>query len=133
MLGWITIGLGWLFTAAITIGIARAVILSGLALLQARREARTVFPAIDPDARVTVLIPAFNEARVIERAVAQVLASREVTVRVIVIDDGSTDGNQRGGGDRVRRRTARDTADARQWRQGARAQQRAWRWSRTKW
>ena len=91
LLGWLTIGLGWLFTAAITIGIARAVILSGLALLQARRESRTIFPPIDPATRVTVLIPAFNEERVIERAVDRVLASRDVTVRVIVIDDGSTD------------------------------------------
>ena len=91
LLGWLTISLGWLFTAAITIGIARAIVLSGLALLQARREARTVFPAIDPTTRVTVLIPAFNEERVIERAVAGVLASRDVTLRVIVIDDGSKD------------------------------------------
>ena len=90
-LGWITIALKWLFTIAIGIGIARAVILSALALMQARREARTVFPAIDPATRVTVLIPAFNEERVIERAVAQVLASRDVGVRVIVIDDGSKD------------------------------------------
>ena len=91
-ISWTERALGWLFTVAITIGIARAVILSGLALVQARREARTVFPPIDPATRVTVLIPAFNEERVIERAVAQVLASRDVEVRVIVIDDGSGDG-----------------------------------------
>ena len=90
-LGWLDTTLGWLFTIAITIGIARAVILSGLALLQARRESRTVFPRIDPSARVTVLIPAFNEERVIERAVRRVLDSRDVAVAVIVVDDGSHD------------------------------------------
>ena len=91
MLGWFQITIGWLFTAAITIGIARAIVLSGLALLQARRESRTVFPPIVPTARVTVLIPAFNEERVIERAVRRVLESRRVQVTVIVIDDGSRD------------------------------------------
>ena len=95
VLGWLTVGIKWLFTIAITLGIARAVCLSGLALVQARREARTVFPPIDPTARVTVLIPAFNEERVIERAVQRVLDSREVQVAVIVIDDGSRDATSR--------------------------------------
>jgi cellulose synthase/poly-beta-1,6-N-acetylglucosamine synthase-like glycosyltransferase/peptidoglycan/xylan/chitin deacetylase (PgdA/CDA1 family)/spore germination protein YaaH len=91
MLGWLSIGINWLFMVAITLGIARAVCLSGLALVQARREARTVFPPIDPTTLVTVLIPAFNEERVIERAVRRVLDSRDVNVAVIVIDDGSQD------------------------------------------
>ena len=90
-LGDITVGLRWLFGIAITLGIGRAVTLSALALRQARAESRTVFPAIDPAKQVTVLIPAFNEERVIERAVARVLDSTDVDVRVIVIDDGSTD------------------------------------------
>lgn len=90
-LGGISIALKWLFFVAISLGIARAIILSGLALLQARREARTVFPAIDPTRFVTVLIPAFNEERVIERSVRRVLDSRDVAVQVIVIDDGSKD------------------------------------------
>jgi cellulose synthase/poly-beta-1,6-N-acetylglucosamine synthase-like glycosyltransferase len=91
-LGLIVEGLGWLFAIAITVGIARAILLSALALAHARREARTVFPPIDPDRFVSVLIPAFNEARVIERSVRHVLDSRDVSVEVIVIDDGSTDG-----------------------------------------
>jgi cellulose synthase/poly-beta-1,6-N-acetylglucosamine synthase-like glycosyltransferase len=40
---------------------------------------------------VTVLIPAFNEERVIERSVRQVLQSENVQLEVIVIDDGSRD------------------------------------------
>jgi peptidoglycan-N-acetylglucosamine deacetylase len=49
------------------------------------------FPPVDPGRFVSVLIPAFNEAAVIERSVRGVLDSQEVTVEVIVIDDGSTD------------------------------------------
>ncbi|MBU3079133.1 glycosyltransferase [Sphingomonas quercus] len=91
VLGWLTIAIKWLFIVAITLGILRAIALSGLALVQARRESRTLFPAIDPARHVTVLIPAFNEERVIERAVRRVLDSRDVAVDVIVIDDGSKD------------------------------------------
>uniref|UniRef100_UPI001575E4FC glycosyltransferase n=1 Tax=Sphingomonas bacterium TaxID=1895847 RepID=UPI001575E4FC len=90
-LGWGSRALHWLFAVAITLGIARAVLLSALALRQARVEADIVFPPIDPAIRVTVLIPAFNEERVIERAVRGVLASTEVELRVVVIDDGSRD------------------------------------------
>jgi peptidoglycan-N-acetylglucosamine deacetylase len=91
MLGGIVIFLHWLFVIAISIGILRALALSALALVQARRESREVFPPIDPDRFVTVMIPAFNEERVIERAVRGVLASTEVRIEVIVIDDGSKD------------------------------------------
>ncbi|MES2496285.1 MAG: glycosyltransferase [Pseudomonadota bacterium] len=90
-IGWTTIAIKWLFLVAISLGIARAILLSGLALVQARREARTVFPAIDPERFVTVLIPAFNEERVIERSIRRVLDSRDVRIEVIVIDDGSKD------------------------------------------
>ena len=90
-LGFIVTALGWIFFIAISVGIARAVTLSALALIQARREGRTIFPAIDPERFVTVMIPAFNEELVIERAVRGVLASTDVRVEVIVIDDGSSD------------------------------------------
>ena len=83
--------LGWIFLFAISIGILRAVILSALALIQARREGRMLFPDIDPDRFVTVMIPAYNEEAVIERSVRTVLASTEVRIEIIVIDDGSKD------------------------------------------
>jgi cellulose synthase/poly-beta-1,6-N-acetylglucosamine synthase-like glycosyltransferase/peptidoglycan/xylan/chitin deacetylase (PgdA/CDA1 family)/spore germination protein YaaH len=90
-LGLIVKALTLLFAVAITLGILRAVVLSGLALVGARRENRLVFPRIDPERFVSVLIPAYNEETVIERSVRQVLASERVGIEVIVIDDGSKD------------------------------------------
>jgi peptidoglycan-N-acetylglucosamine deacetylase len=92
MIGFTVVALGWIFTVAITLGILRAVSLSALALWQAWRESRVVFPPIDPSRFVSVLIPAFNEAGVIETSVRRVLASERVNIEVIVIDDGSKDG-----------------------------------------
>ena len=82
---------GYLFATAITLGIARAVALTGLALLAMAKERRRERPRIDTGAFVSVLIPAFNEERVIERSIRQVLASTGVVGEVIVIDDGSRD------------------------------------------
>ena len=90
-LGAIVTALRWIFVFAISIGILRAIMLSALALIQARRELRATFPAIDPDRFVTVMIPAFNEEAVIVRSVRGVLASTDVRLEVIVIDDGSKD------------------------------------------
>ncbi|MFD1610681.1 polysaccharide deacetylase family protein [Sphingomonas tabacisoli] len=91
-LGALQTTLKWLFGIAITLGIARAVMLSGLAVWQARREQTEEAPAIQADRFVSVLIPAFNEARVIETSVRRVLQSVAVKLEVIVIDDGSKDG-----------------------------------------
>lgn len=91
LLGFSIRALGVLFTIAITLGIARAIVLAGLGLLSAWKDMRRKRPPIDPETFVSVLIPAFNEERVIERSVTQVLSSENVRVEVIVIDDGSKD------------------------------------------
>ena len=83
--------LGVMFGAAIVLGIGRALVLSGLGLVSAAKEMRRRRPPIDPKTFVSVLIPAYNEERVIERSVSHVLASEDVRVEVIVIDDGSAD------------------------------------------
>ena len=81
-------GLGWLFYVAIALGIARAVVMAGLAWFQSSRR-RQAPPVFEPG--VSVIIPAYNEERVIADAVARVLASDYPVLKVIVADDGSSD------------------------------------------
>lgn len=80
--------LSWLFYVAIALGIARAVLMAGLAWLQTRRR-RAVPPDFHP--AVSVIIPAYNEERVIVSSVRRVLASDYPGLEVIVVDDGSKD------------------------------------------
>jgi cellulose synthase/poly-beta-1,6-N-acetylglucosamine synthase-like glycosyltransferase/peptidoglycan/xylan/chitin deacetylase (PgdA/CDA1 family)/spore germination protein YaaH len=91
LLGFSIRALGWLFGIAIVLGVGRALVLTGLGLISAGKELRLPRPEIDPDTFVSVLIPAYNEERVIERSVTQVLASQNVKLEIIVIDDGSKD------------------------------------------
>lgn len=79
--------IGSLFLGAISLGIARALALTWLA---ARSRPETPPPAA-PGQLISVLIPAYNEARVIEASVRRVLLSRDAEIEVIVIDDGSAD------------------------------------------
>ncbi|MGC6328334.1 polysaccharide deacetylase family protein [Rhizorhabdus sp. FW153] len=92
--------LGILLIVAIGLGIARALLMTVLALVQARRPGPPdAQPHLVP-AFVSVLIPAYNEDKVIEASVRRVLGSQGPRIEVIVIDDGSTD------------RTGRIVADA---------------------
>lgn len=89
--GMIGYALNWLFFAVIALGIGRAIFLAVLAWNSNRPKNRAVPPPIDDTRFVSVLIPAFNEARVIEASVRRVLHSLSVSLEVIVIDDGSKD------------------------------------------
>ena len=85
--------LEWLFITAIILGVARVFMLGSLALVhRAKIEARTP-PLLFPDDGpiVSVLIPCFNEEKVIVASVKRVLASRWPGLQVIVLDDGSKD------------------------------------------
>ncbi|MBV9882647.1 MAG: glycosyltransferase [Sphingomonadaceae bacterium] len=88
LLAGLSVLLSALFSIAIVLGIARSLSLTALAL-RARPDEP---PAASPDSLISVLIPAFNEARVIEASVRRVLASRDAALEVIVVDDGSSDG-----------------------------------------
>ena len=85
----ITGALAWLFYVAITLGIARAVVMAGLAWIQSRRRRAEPPPVYEPS--VSVIIPAYNEERVIEASLRRVLESDYPGLQVIVADDGSKD------------------------------------------
>ncbi|KOT36144.1 bi-functional transferase/deacetylase [Streptomyces caelestis] len=78
-----------------TLVIARFVLMLLLSGVHARRVRRRNFrwgpPVTEP---VTVLVPAYNEAKCIENTVNSLMAS-EHPIEVLVIDDGSTDGTAR--------------------------------------
>ncbi len=84
----ISVGLAWLFYLAIGLGMARAVLMAALAWFQSLRK-RPTPPDYHPT--VSVIIPAYNEERVIADSVARVLASDYPDLEVIVADDGSKD------------------------------------------
>ncbi len=83
--------LGLLFLAGIALGIGRLLVIGVLAVFQkGRRPPWRGLPV--PDLSVSVLVPAYNEVRVIVRTVESLLASNGPPFDVLVIDDGSTDG-----------------------------------------
>ena len=87
-------GLKWMFFFAIALGVIRSLSLTTLALFAGRNGAMQP-PADMPEGPwrplVSVIIPAFNEERVIETSVQRILASDYHPMEVIVADDGSKD------------------------------------------
>ena len=69
---------------------ARLIIIGVCALIDRLRK-RKSFAGPDYAPRVAVLIPAYNEEKVIARTIRSVLMSNYKNIRVIVIDDGSKD------------------------------------------
>src|SRR5580692_4149128 len=80
-----------LFITAIFLGVARLAI---LALWHRFTAPAKTPPMLDPETGplVSVLIPCFNEEKVIVASVARILHSNWSRLEVIVLDDGSTDG-----------------------------------------
>jgi cellulose synthase/poly-beta-1,6-N-acetylglucosamine synthase-like glycosyltransferase/peptidoglycan/xylan/chitin deacetylase (PgdA/CDA1 family)/spore germination protein YaaH len=69
---------------------ARLILVGILAIIdRLRRPHRAASPGVNP--RVAVLIPAYNEEKVITRTIRSVLNSDYANLHVIVIDDGSSD------------------------------------------
>ena len=89
---WIGSVLYYCFIVAIVLGIGRLLLLCGLSLWNRRRAADSEAPAnMDSNIPVSVIIPAFNEERVIASTVARILASDHRNLEILVVDDGSRD------------------------------------------
>jgi cellulose synthase/poly-beta-1,6-N-acetylglucosamine synthase-like glycosyltransferase/peptidoglycan/xylan/chitin deacetylase (PgdA/CDA1 family)/spore germination protein YaaH len=88
--GWL---LHWLFLIGIALGLGRLLFIGALAFAQwvraHRRERQRAGIAYEPF--VSVLVPAYNEERVIVRTIESLLASNYPSFEVIVVDDGSSD------------------------------------------
>jgi peptidoglycan-N-acetylglucosamine deacetylase len=89
MVQWFRLGIATIFVVGIVLVSGRALIIGLLAFIEKLRPDRAVLS--DPPPSVTVLIPAHNEENVIEQTVSSVLASDLPNLRVIVVNDGSTD------------------------------------------
>lgn len=88
--GWL---MKWLFITGIALGLGRVVIIGSLAFAQyvrsRIREEEHFGESFQP--LVSVVVPAFNEAKVINRTIEALLASDYPNFEIIVVDDGSSD------------------------------------------
>ena len=106
---------------------ARLIIIGLFAIIDRLRK-RKNFATPDYEPRVAVLIPAYNEEKVIARTIRSVMMSNYKNLRIIVIDDGSNDNTYKvaighlPGGDRL---WPPDGPHQAQRRQGRRAELRA--------
>ncbi len=83
-------GLYWLFFAAVILGVGRLLFILALAAVQRWRARPARRAEFAPP--VTVIVPAFREAKVIERTVTSLLAQQyDGPLDVVVVDDGSPD------------------------------------------
>lgn len=87
---WVGTGFTVLFLLAIGLGISRMVFMGVLATIQARRERARVFDTTFTPA-VSVIIAAYNEAKVINKTIATLLSSDYPDLDILVVDDGSKD------------------------------------------
>ncbi len=89
--GWL---MRWLFLIGIILGLGRMAFIGVLAFAQyvrsRRREIEHFGERYQP--MVSVIVPSFNEEKVIKRTLDSLLASDYPKFEIIVVDDGSTDG-----------------------------------------
>ncbi|MDS4070385.1 MAG: glycosyltransferase [Candidatus Competibacter sp.] len=95
VLSWSAAAIHWLFLLGIVLGIGRLLFVGALALYQRWRQRHAVFdPAYSTS--VAVVVPAYNEDRVIVQTIASLLAcDQPEQFEIIVVDDGSSDATYR--------------------------------------
>jgi cellulose synthase/poly-beta-1,6-N-acetylglucosamine synthase-like glycosyltransferase/peptidoglycan/xylan/chitin deacetylase (PgdA/CDA1 family)/spore germination protein YaaH len=87
--GWGWTALAVLFFVCTVLSIVRIILLGGLTLKNLKAKAPQMPEGFHP--LVTVVVPAFNEAKVISTTLRSLLASEYDNLEILVVDDGSTD------------------------------------------
>lgn len=87
-------GVGFLMMTAIVLGVLRLMFMGVLSLVHRVRSPKQTPPELDPATGplVSVLIPCFNEEKVIVQSVQRILDSHWTNLEILVLDDGSKDG-----------------------------------------
>ena len=88
---WVGAAFTLLFLLAIGLGIFRMLFMGTLAAIQAKQERGRVFDETYAPP-VSVIIAAYNEAKVINKTIATLLDSDYPNLDILVVDDGSKDG-----------------------------------------
>jgi cellulose synthase/poly-beta-1,6-N-acetylglucosamine synthase-like glycosyltransferase/spore germination protein YaaH/peptidoglycan/xylan/chitin deacetylase (PgdA/CDA1 family) len=90
---YVDVAMQGLFLVAIVLGLARLVFMAVLALWHRFREQGREPKMLDPETgpMISVLIPCFNEEKVIVESVGRILKSAWPHLEVLVLDDGSKD------------------------------------------
>ena len=90
MAGWL---MKWLFLIGIIFGLARVAIIGVLAFRQYLRSRKREVEHLGEEFApfVSVIVPAYNEEKVIDRTINSLLASTYKDFEIIVVDDGSPD------------------------------------------
>lgn len=79
-----------IFVVGIVLGVTRLLLVAAAAFVQSRRELKRSGRSWMPKS-IAVIVPAYNEEKVICDSVSSLLLSRGVDFDIIVVDDGSTD------------------------------------------
>lgn len=79
-----------LFVISISLGIGRLFLVSVGAIAQQRRNKLRITNDWQPE-KVAILVPAYNEEKVIAQSISSLIDSVDPSVEIIIIDDGSAD------------------------------------------
>jgi cellulose synthase/poly-beta-1,6-N-acetylglucosamine synthase-like glycosyltransferase/peptidoglycan/xylan/chitin deacetylase (PgdA/CDA1 family)/spore germination protein YaaH len=92
LLGSLETSLFWVFTLAVVLGMARLVVIGLLAIVQRLRRHQTRGAPSSYTPGVSVIIPAFNEEKVVIQTISSLLnQSYAGDLELVVVDDGSSD------------------------------------------
>jgi cellulose synthase/poly-beta-1,6-N-acetylglucosamine synthase-like glycosyltransferase/peptidoglycan/xylan/chitin deacetylase (PgdA/CDA1 family)/spore germination protein YaaH len=92
LLGSVETTLFWVFTVAVVLGMARLAIIGLLAIIQRLRRHQTRGAPTSYAPGVSVIIPAYNEEKVIIQTISSLLSQAYAgDLELVVVDDGSAD------------------------------------------